>query len=233
MRIEAARVLASLSPEQLTPPQRRTLTTALNEYKAVQEVDADQPAAHLNLGVLQTTVGQTEQAVQSYQTAIRLDPSFLPARFNLANLYNQLGRNADAIEVLQGGLRWAPKQGDLYYSLGLALAEEQRLAEAAEVLATAADLLPQRARVRYNHALTLQHLGRQAEAETALLKAYGMDPHDPDIVNALVILYVQQQQWRRALPYAEALRNLRPDAPEPKQLLQRLQEALAAGEHTR
>jgi tetratricopeptide (TPR) repeat protein len=231
VRIEAARVLAAVLAEQLTSPQRRAFAEALNEYKAVQEVDADQPAAHLNLGVLQAMVGQPEQAMQSYQTAIRLDPSFLPARFNLANLYNQLGRNTEAIEVLQGGLRWAPKQGDLYYSLGLVLAEEQRLAEAAEALATAANLLPQRARVRYNYALTLQRLGRRAEAETALLKAYGMDRHDPDIVYALALLYAQQQQWRQALPYAEELYRLLPDAPEPRQLLQRLQEAAAAEEH--
>jgi predicted CXXCH cytochrome family protein len=232
VRLEAARVLAPVPAEQFMPPQRRAFTAALNEYTAVQEVDADQPAAHLNLGVLQASASQPEQAVQSYQTAIRLDPSFLPARFNLANLYDQLGRNADAIAVLQGGLRWAPQQGDLYYSLGLALAEGQRLTEAAEVLATAAALLPQRARVRYNYALTLQHLGRQAEAETALLKAYGIDQHDPDIVHALALLYAQQRHWRQALPYAETLRNLRPDAPEPRQLLQRIQEAVSAGEHT-
>jgi len=232
VRIEAARVLAAVPAEQFPPAQRRAFDTALNEYKAVQKADADQPAAHLNLGMLQATAGQTEQAVQSYQTAIRLDPSFLPARFNLANLYNQLGRNAEAIKVLQGGLRWAPKQGDLYYSLGLVLAEEQRLAEAAEALSTAADLLPQRARVRYNYALTLQRLGRQIEAETALLKAYGMDSHDPDIVYALALLYAQRQQWRQALPYAEELRELRPDAPEPQQLLQRIQDAVAAGRHS-
>jgi tetratricopeptide (TPR) repeat protein len=106
------------------------------------------------------------------------------------------------------------------------------LAEAAEVLSTAADLLPQRARVRYNYALTLQHLGRHAEAETALLKAYGVDPHDADIVQALVIFYAQQRRWRQALPYAEELRRLRPDTPEPRQLLQRIQDAVAAGEHT-
>lgn len=232
VRIEAARVLAAVPAEQFTQPQRRAFEAALNEYKAVQEVDTDQPAAHLNLGVLQATTGQPEQAVQSYRTALRLDPSFLPARFNLANLYNQLGRNTDAIEVLQGGLKWAPKQGDLYYSLGLVLAEEQRLTEAAEALSTAAELLPQRARVRYNYALTLQHLGHQADAETALLKAYGMDQHDPDIVRAIALLYMQQQQWRQALPYAEKLRDLLPDAPEPRQLLQRVQEAMSAGEHT-
>src|SRR5262249_45983349 len=104
--------------EQFMPQQRHAFAAALNQYQAVQEVDADQPAVHLNLGVLRADAGHSEQAVQSYQTAIRLDPSFLPAHFNLANLYDQLGGNAEAVEILQGGLRWAPQQGDLYYSLG-------------------------------------------------------------------------------------------------------------------
>jgi lipopolysaccharide biosynthesis regulator YciM len=60
-----------------------------------------------------------------------------------------------------------------------------------------------------------------------------MDQHDPDIVRALALLYAQQRQWRQALPYAEQLRNLRPDAPEPRQLLQRLQDAVSAEEHSR
>lgn len=64
------------------------------------------------MAVVFASIGESQQAEQSYQTAIRLDPNFLPVRFNFANFYNGLGRN-----------------GEAYYSLGLVLAEVNRLEE--------------------------------------------------------------------------------------------------------
>jgi predicted CXXCH cytochrome family protein len=224
VRIEAVRVLASVPSDVFDPSQRPAFETALTEYREAQMAMADMPSSHLNLGVLQTNLGQPDLAEQSYQIAIRMDPYFLPARFNLANLYNQMNRNGEAERVLRDGIQHVPNQGELYYSLGLLLAEERRLEEAAGELGKAAELLPHRARVRYNYALALQHLGRRAEAETALLQAYQTDSRDPGIVHALAIFYAQQQQWERALPYAQKLIELAPGEPGPRQLMQQIQE---------
>jgi tetratricopeptide (TPR) repeat protein len=232
VRLEAARVLASVSPKLFDTTQRQAFETALAEFKAAQNTMADTPGAHLNLGVLYTSLGQPDAAEQAYQKAIKLDPFFLPARFNLVHLYNQTGRNTSAEQVLRDGIARVPKEGELYYSLGLLLAESQRLDEAASTLAQATALLPDRPRVRYNYALVLQHLKRPADAEAAMRAAHQLDTRDPDIVYALVVLYMQQSQWERALPYAQKLLELAPGSPGPQQLLQHIQNAIGSGKRS-
>ncbi len=224
VRIEAARVLASVPPDRFSPKQRPAFEAALDDYIAVQMAQADTPGAHLNLAVLETHQGQPGLAEQSYRTALRLDPAFLPARFNLSTLYNQMNRNADAERVLREGIRLAPKEGELYYSLGLILAEAQRLQDAAEALGHAAQLLPARGRVQYNYGLTLQHLGRRSEAEMALLKAHQLDPKEASIMQALAIFYIQGEKWDDALTYAERLVRVDPSAPQPRQMLHQIRQ---------
>jgi Flp pilus assembly protein TadD len=228
VRVEAARVLASVPAERFGPRQRRVFEAALAEYEEAQRVQADMPSAHLNLGVLRANRGDRDLAERSYLKALWLDPGFLPARANLAHLYNQMGRNQDAERVLREGIARVPEAGDLHYSLGLLLAEEGRLEEAAEALGVAVLRLPGRARVRYNRGLALQRLGRHAEAEAALLAAHQLDARDPAITNALAIFYAQQQRWQRALPFAEKLVKLAPEAPGTRQLLWRIREELSA-----
>jgi hypothetical protein len=65
-----------------------------------------------------------------------------------------------------------------------------------------------------------------------LLKAYQLNTQDPDVVNALVLFYAQQEKWDQALPYAQALVRLNPGAPEPMQILKRI-EAEQAGRRVR
>jgi tetratricopeptide (TPR) repeat protein len=139
-----------------------------------------------------------------------------------------MGRNDAAERVLREGIARAPNQGELHYSLGLLLAEEKRLEEAAATLGRAAALLPERARAHYNHGLALQQLGRRSDARAALRRARRIDPRDTAIAYGLTVFYVQQGQWEQALPHARDLMALAPGAPEPRELLRRIEAELSA-----
>jgi predicted CXXCH cytochrome family protein len=228
VRIEAARVLAAVPADRFDASQRKALDAAVVEFIEAQMAMADMPASHLNLAVLFAAQGKRELAESEYLTALRMDPYFNPARANLVALYNSMGRNADAERVLREGINRAPNEGELYYSLGLLLAEEKRLGEAADALGNATRLMPQRARVRYNLALALDRLGRDKEAEAALLQAFQIDPQDPDIVYAAAAFYLQRQQWKRALPFAEQLVTIAPSDPRALQLLEGIKRRMAA-----
>jgi len=224
--MEAARILAPIPREHLDPQQGRALDAALQEYRDTQLALADTPEALLNLGVLETALGDEAAAEAHYVRAIDIAPEFVPARVNLANLFNRTERNQMAEQQLRAAIGYEPEAGELYYSLGLLLVEEQRLTEAAGLLKTATDLLPRRARVQYNYALLLQKLNRRDEAEAALKRAYDLDSQGSDIVYALVIFYTQDENWQEALVYARKLQALDPDNPGAARLIQQLQRAL-------
>jgi len=228
VRIEAARVLASVPADRFDGKQRVAFDAAIAEFVEAQNAMADMPASHLNLAVLYASQGKRDLAEAEYLTSLRMDPYFGPARANLVALYNAVGRNAEAEQVLREGLKRTPNEGELYYSLGLLLAEDKRLAEAADALATAARLMPRRARVRYNLALALDRLSRDREAEASLLQALQLDPGDGDIVYALAAFYVQRHQWKRALPFAEQLVAMSPADPRARQLLEAIKRQLAS-----
>ena len=223
VRVEAARILAPIPRENLDMQQRQLLDTALQEYRDTQLALEDTPEALLNLGVLESALGNGAAAEGYYEKAIKMAPEFVPARVNLANLYNLTGRNRMAEQQFRAAIGYEPGAGELYYSLGLLLVEEQRLKEAAGVLKTAVDLLPQRARVQYNYALLLQKLERHDEAQAVLESAYQLNPRDRDIVYALVVFYSQDGNWQDALRFARELETLEPDNPATEQWIERLE----------
>jgi predicted CXXCH cytochrome family protein len=233
VRVETARVLTEVPADLFDQPQRKAFVAALEEYKQRQYAIIDRPEAHLNLGIMYRNLGQNNLAETSYKNAIRLVSDFIPARFNLANLYNAMGRNKEAERQFRQIIELEPNNGEAYYSLGLLQAEMKRLDESAEHLAKAAELLPDQARVRYNYALALQHLGRSAEVEIVMVKAHQLELYDPEIVYAVVVMYMQQNRWEKAFIYAQKLIKILPDAPGPRQLLQQIQEKLSNGDSSR
>jgi Tfp pilus assembly protein PilF len=226
VRSEAARALTEVPVKLFNPVLQEDFEKALDEYKERQDSIADRPEAHLNLGIMYENLGQDDMAEASYKTAIKLVNDFSPARFNLANFYNRKGRNTDAEQQFREIIALEPENGEARYSLGLLLAEMNRLDEAVILMAKAVELMPDRARVRYNYALALSHLGRNEEALSQMIKAYQADHRNPEIVQALVIFYLQDKQLKKARHYAERLVEIAPGAKEPRQMLERIQQAI-------
>jgi predicted CXXCH cytochrome family protein len=224
VRTEAARALTEVPAKLFAQQDMQKFSRTLDEYKERQESIADRPESHLNLGILYENMGQDDKAEASYATAIRIVHDFVPARFNLANLYNRSGRNWEAEQEFREIIRLDPKNGEAYYSLGLLLAEENRLDKAVETLAKAVELIPDRARMHYNYSLTLRHIGRNDDSLSEILKAYQIDQRDPAILQAVTIFYVQEKEWKKALPYAEQLAKLVPGVPGPEYMLKQIRQ---------
>ncbi len=218
IRTESARSLTELPSGLINKDSLHNFDSVLDEYKRRQLSIADRPEAHLNLGLIYQNIGENELAENSYKNAIRLVPDFAPSRFNLANIYNTMGRNKEAEQQFNKIIELEPENGEAYYSLGLLLAEEKRLEEAVECLEKAATIIKTNPRVFYNWGLCLQHLGRRGEAEAAYLKILEINENDYSAVYALTILYVQQQNWRKAEFLSKHLLKLNPDSTEAKEI---------------
>ncbi len=226
VRAEAARALAPARADIVQALAGDTFPPALEEWETAQRFSAEMPWPHLNLGAMYNDRGDTRRAVEEYKRALELDPYFLPAAFNLATLYNMGGRNLEAERVLRAAVERAPDEGQLHYSLGLLLSEVGRMPDAAGSLARAAELLPDNPRVLYNAGLALDRSGRSEEAEPLLLAANRLNHEDPDVLHALALFYEEQGEPGLALPYAEKLLELVPDAEAVVELAARLRESV-------
>lgn len=211
VRLEATRWIAASGADQLPSDVRPRFEAGLEEFKRGQLSNSEQPAAHLNLGVVYSGIGRTNEALAAYRLALSLDPGFVPALANIALLYHELGRNSEAEKIYRELIERQPDLADAHYSLALLLAEDSsRLAEAAQQLAEAVRLAPDNARMRYNLGLAQQQLGRIGPAGESLLKAHELEPGNVDYVYALAILHLREGDWEQARRFAGELAKLRP-----------------------
>src|SRR5207237_6962592 len=92
---------------------------ATAEYIAAQELDADRPEAHMNLGSLFAREGKPDRAEAELKAALSLDPTFSPAAVNPADLDRRLGRDDEAEAVLRSSLQRSSNSPPSLHALGL------------------------------------------------------------------------------------------------------------------
>jgi predicted CXXCH cytochrome family protein len=223
VRIEAVHQLAALPGDALPPALRSQLDRGVAEYVAAQEVDADRPEAHTNLGTFYAQRGRRKEAEIELRTAIRMRPDFTPAYVNLADLYRVEKRDAEGERVLRQGLSAAPGDAALHHALGLLLVREKRNEEAVEELRRAATLEPADARYAYVLGVALHSAGKTASALETLKAAHDRHPADRQILWALATISRDVGDRDAARRWATDLAALDPEDPAARQLLQALQ----------
>ena len=224
VRIEAARVMASVPRSMMTREQRDGLNRAIAEYVESQRVNADRPSAHLNLGVLYTQSGKFDKAEAAYRTALRVDPSFVQAYVNLADLYRLQGQDDQGERILREALTIAPRNADVHQALGLLLVRHKRMPEAVKALGQSARLRPDNTHYSYVYAVALHTIGRSQEAIKVLKKAHARHPNDREVLYALVVFNRDMGNLDAAGQYAEKLIVLSPQDPTARRLLNQLKQ---------
>lgn len=164
VRVQAAGQLLDIPPEQAPAEHRADLTKALDEYVAVQQGNADNPSAQLNLAVYYQSRNQLALAEDAYQRALLLDPYFEPAYVNLADLYRGSMRDPDGERLLSEALERIPQAASLHFSLGLLQVRQKQLDKALTPLAEAVALQPDNQRYRYVYAVGLNSVGQRKRA---------------------------------------------------------------------
>jgi len=210
VRIEAARILATVPIGDLPAQQRNVLAAAGKEYVDAQLANAERPEAQTNLGNFYAAQGERLAAIDAYRTAIELAPYYVPAYVNLADFYRRLGQEDDALELLQGAVRENPHEAAVHHALGLSLVRLQRYDEALDELAWAAKLDPGDANLVYVYAVALNSLGESPRAIQTLQDALLLHPGNRDILSALVSFLRDSGDVAGAQLYADQLRSLGP-----------------------
>ncbi|MEZ5786954.1 MAG: multiheme c-type cytochrome [Xanthobacteraceae bacterium] len=223
VRLEAARQLADLPGQRLTPDEQTRRTRGIEEYIASQRSNADRPEAHHNLGLLFITLGRAAEAESELKAAVALDPSFVPAAVTLADLYRALGRDGDAEPVLRDMIARYPEAAAPHHALALWLVRAGRRAEAMEELKRAVELAPDDPRMAYVYAVALAQADR-AQAISALKRSLARHPYHRDTLSALAAFSRDAGDTVDALRYAETLAKLEPDDPSIQAFVRQLRQ---------
>jgi tetratricopeptide (TPR) repeat protein len=225
VRLQAARVLASVPSELWNSQQLSLRDQVLAEYRQSQQVNADRPEAHLNLGVLHQQLGELEEAERAYQKALSMVPSSIPVRINLADLYREQNRDEEGESLLRQALVISPDNGDVYHSLGLLLVRQKRYPEAIEALEQAAQLRPDRWRYSYVLAVALHETGQVPRALESLKNAHVRHPDNLELLMLLTTLNRDNGALEEAILYANKLIERVPENAMFRQLLAQLEAA--------
>ncbi|MBK5969395.1 MULTISPECIES: tetratricopeptide repeat protein [Thiorhodovibrio] len=208
VRIDTARAMAAYARlEANVPgresPLRKALAPALAEYREAQLTNAERPEDWLNLGVLDSLLGDSDAAERDYRQALALEADFTPAYANLADLYRALGRDDDGRTVLEQGLKQDPDDADLLHALGLLEIRTKHLPAAVELLGRAAAQAPEQPRYAYVHALAQEANGDPRAAIATLTAATDRHPNNAEIALALVSLNAKAGYRDAAITWAE------------------------------
>ena len=211
VRTLAGRSLAGPAPDGISRRQRQLRASAVREYEEVQQLHADHPGGHLNLGDLYRDRRDFDRAEAFYRQAISLEPAFIPAYLNLADLYREMDREAEGKKLLLEALKTAPESASAQHALGLLLVRTGQHRPALDHLARAAELEPDNSRHAYVYGVALNSLGESARAVRVLEKMLISRPHDRELLFALATIHRDRREFGEALVHSRRLLSLYPE----------------------
>lgn len=185
-----------------TPPANtgdsRDLATASDQ------TDVDKRArVRLELASAYFDRGQLATALDEVKLALQLKPEFGDALLLRALIYAAMGESRLAEESFHRALQVNPADGTTMNAYGWYLCQNNRLAEAESMFQKALAQPNYRDVKRTQHArgVCLTRAGHWAEAEAALMRAYELDPANPEIGFNLAEVLYQRKEYERARFY--------------------------------
>ena len=142
---------------------RTRISLATREVQEAYMSASDRAGSHLGWAMLCEGQGRYDEAIASYETAIRIEPKVAGARSNMAGL----------LENLAGQSRGGPQAAEFMRRAQVLRAEELPL------LGRDADLAPDNANVQYRYGLALYLAGELDKAMERLERAVELDPDVP------------------------------------------------------
>jgi len=156
-------------------------------FEAAARINPRDPMSHSNLGAYLQEHNRLREAVEEYESTIRMtsDPALLAlTNANLGAAYRDLGDEAKARERYDEALRLNPNQFNAYLGLGRLLERQGKLDEAIANYSRSIEIRPSESGfLGLGHALQMK--GRRQEAIAAYQQALQLNPDSTEAQAAL------------------------------------------------
>ena len=123
--------------------------------------------------------GKKAEAVELYQSILKLDAGHAPAAINLGTIFYNLRQFTSSERLYRQAVEADPNYALAFFDLGNVLDELQRLTEAIEAYRTAIRLAPTYADAHYNLALAYERQNERRKALKHWLAYLKLDPIGP------------------------------------------------------
>jgi S1-C subfamily serine protease len=164
--------------------------------------------AHAILGEAYGNLKQYSQAVETFQTALRLNPEDAETWYNLGNIYSSLNQISQAMDAYRTALRLNPELAVAWYSLGLAYQHLKQYPQAVDAYRTALRLNPEDAMAWNNLGFIYGHINQISQAVGAFQTALRINPKNTEAWYNLGLTYLFLGQKDQALEVYKQLRRL-------------------------
>ncbi|KAL0217833.1 hypothetical protein RCL1_008682 [Eukaryota sp. TZLM3-RCL] len=159
---------------------------------------------HFSRGLALRKQNKLNEALKSFDAAIRCDSNYVHAHNNRGFVLDQLNRFNEALEAFTTGLRIDPNDARAHFSRGNVLIQLQRFDEALEAYDAAIRCDPHYAHAHFNRGFVLDQLNRFNEALEAFTTGLRIDPNDARAHFSRGNVLIQLQRFDEALEAYDA-----------------------------
>jgi tetratricopeptide (TPR) repeat protein len=200
--------------EQALAASVRDPRAAVQHFREVVLLAPDFAVAHMNLGLIQVSIGDFDEGMVALRKAVELAPDNVAARYNLGFALLGTRQLLDALTQLLKARELDPGDVDVLSALGLA---QLGLGDVSASIAThrkALELQPRDPVLWLQMATAQKELGDLGAAERSVRKALEIAPGFATARIQLVAILRQDRQFDQALAELKPLEELAPDHPD-------------------
>jgi protein O-GlcNAc transferase len=140
------------------------LGTALRLLSTAMQLRPTSPQVLLNHGLVLNAMNRHDEALASFEEAIKRKSKFAEAHNNRGSVLTEMGRCKEALESLRRAIALKPDYAEAHYNLGSALRKLDHHDEALNSFDRALTLRPNYAKAHCNRGAVLEALGKSTEA---------------------------------------------------------------------
>ncbi len=190
--------------------QQQQQPAAAEEAPAIKEARA---------GLAALNAGKMDEAIASFEKALKLDPTLSIAHYNLGAAYERKDNFVQARKHFQEAVKLKPDFGEAYLALGNSYLAERKFDSAAvDALTKATELLPDNYNAFYNLGVCYSNSGKYVEAEKAYRKAVEINPKEPVAHYQLAMALLGQSKGADAKMEFQKYLELNPNAADRKEV---------------